>query len=53
VKKTRREKSKDKPSLPKVLRLENGFSCGNAVREIRPAWQLSVYTRTLSYLRKR
>jgi hypothetical protein len=53
MKKTWQEKLKNKPSFPKALRLENGFSCRSAVREIRLAWRLSVYTRTLSYLYER
>jgi alkylated DNA nucleotide flippase Atl1 len=34
VRKTWQEKLKDKPSLPKVLRLEKGFPCYNAVHKM-------------------
>jgi alkylated DNA nucleotide flippase Atl1 len=34
MKKTWQEKLKDKPSFPKVLRLEKGFPCYNAVRKM-------------------
>jgi hypothetical protein len=53
MKKSWQEKSKDKPSSPEVLGLDNGFLCHNAVREIRLAWRFSIYTGTLSYLHKR
>jgi hypothetical protein len=53
MKKTWQEKLKDKPSFPKVLRLEKGFPCYNAVHRIWIVWQLSVYTRTLLYFYKR
>ncbi len=53
MKKTWQVKLKDKPSSPEVLGLEDGFSCVNAVREIKLAWEPSIYTRTLSYFYKR
>ncbi|HEU65310.1 MAG TPA: MGMT family protein [Chloroflexi bacterium] len=34
MKKTWQEKLKDKPSIPKVLKLEKGFPCYNAVRKM-------------------
>src|SRR4030042_969200 len=34
MKKTWQEKLKDKPSFPKVLRLEKGFPCYNAVHKM-------------------
>jgi hypothetical protein len=34
MKKTWREKLKDKPSFPKVLRLEKGFPCYKAVHKM-------------------
>ena len=43
----------DRTSFPKVLRLEKGFPCYNAVHESRLAWRLSVYARALSYLYRR
>jgi hypothetical protein len=45
MKKTWQEKLKDKPSFPKVLRLEKGFPCRNVVGKIRLALQLSVYAK--------
>lgn len=33
MKKTWQEKLKDKPSFPKVLRLEKGFPCYNAAQD--------------------
>lgn len=50
MKKTWHEKLEDKPSFPKVLRLEKGVLYHNAVREIRTAWQLSIHAKTLLYL---
>jgi hypothetical protein len=53
MKKTWQEKLKDKLSFRKVLKLEKGFPCYNAVHKIRIAWQLSLYSKTLLCLYKR
>jgi hypothetical protein len=52
VKKTWQEKLKDKPSFPKVLRLEKGLPCYQAAHEISVARGLYTQTRALLCLYK-